>query len=78
MIPTESAARTAMPSAAAYYHDIFVGVVGGFLEPFPEAGAAAKKLYLPVLAVLAPYRGRGIGEPGPREPRGRAPRRPGC
>lgn len=46
---------------AAYYHDIFVGVVACRLEPFPEGGPTAKRLYLMVLGVLAPYRSRGIG-----------------
>ena len=43
-----------------YYKDIFVGVVACRLEPAPEGGAG-KQLYVMVLAVLAPYRDRGLG-----------------
>jgi hypothetical protein len=45
-----------IPSFAAFYDDIFVGCVCGLLE------VGTKKLYIPVIAVLAPYRDRGIGE----------------
>ena len=43
------------PCYAAFYDDIFVGCVCGLLEP------ATSRLYIPVIAVLAPYRDRGIG-----------------
>lgn len=43
-----------------YYKDIFVGVVGCRLEP-AEEGGSGKRLYVAVLAVLAPYRDRGLG-----------------
>ena len=45
---------------AAYFDDIFVGCIGGRVE----GEGASKKLYIMVLAVLAPYRGRGVGECG--------------
>eukprot|EP00158_Paraphelidium_tribonemae_P010055 Partr_v1_DN30577_c0_g1_i1_m9598 putative acetyltransferase len=41
----------------AYYDDIFVGCVGCRLE----GEGNAKRLYIAVLAVLAPYRNRGVG-----------------
>jgi ribosomal protein S18 acetylase RimI-like enzyme len=44
-----------------YYKDIFVGVVGCRLEPAAEGSGAGKRLYVMVLAVLAPYRDRGLG-----------------
>ena len=44
---------------AAYYDDIFVGTVGCRVEPID--GTPHKRLYIAVLAVLAPYRDRGIG-----------------
>ena len=44
-----------------YYKDIFVGVVACRLEPQPEGAPAGKRLYVMVLAVLAPYRDRGLG-----------------
>lgn len=49
--PTPASAR------AAYFDDIFVGCIGCRVE----GEGAAKKLYIMVLAVLAPYRGRGVG-----------------
>jgi hypothetical protein len=46
------------PFRAAYYNDIFAGVVGCRIEPFE---GTTKRLYVTVCAVLAPYRNRGIG-----------------
>ena len=47
-------------SKLAYYDDIFVGCILSRLEPL-EAGSASKRLYIAIIAVLAPYRTRGIG-----------------
>ena len=47
-----------------YYRDICVGVLGCRVEAAEGEGAAAgapPRIYLTVLAVLAPYRDRGIG-----------------
>jgi ribosomal protein S18 acetylase RimI-like enzyme len=55
---TRYAARAPLAAPrAAYFDDIFVGCIGGRVE----GEGAAKKLYILVLAVLAPYRGRGVG-----------------
>lgn len=43
--------------ATVYYDDIFVGCIGCRVE----VEGPSKKLYIMVLGVLAPYRGRGIG-----------------
>lgn len=47
-------------SKLAYYDDIFVGCILSRLEPL-EPGSASKRLYIAIMAVLAPYRSRGIG-----------------
>jgi hypothetical protein len=44
---------------AAHYNDICVGTVCSTLQPGP---AGTKKLYIMALAVLAAYRGHGVGE----------------
>lgn len=46
------------PMPAAFYDDIFVGCVACRVE----GEGSSKKLYMMILAVLAPYRSRGIGE----------------
>lgn len=53
-------ARASMltPHAAAYFDDLFVGVIGCRPEMRPDG---KQRLYVAVLAVLAPYRGLGVG-----------------
>jgi len=48
-------------SRLLYYKDIPVGVAGGRLEGDPAPGGGGRRLYVTVLAVLAAYRGRGLG-----------------
>lgn len=45
------------PQSAAYYEDMCVGCISCRLDD----DGTSKKLYVMLLAVLAPYRGRGIG-----------------
>ncbi len=45
---------------AAHYNDIFVGVICSQVQPATDD--APKRLYISALAVLAAYRGRGVGE----------------
>ena len=58
--PLSLVAPTPFLAVPVYYKDIFVGVIGCRLEP-PPTGAVGKRLYVMVLAVLAPYRDRGLG-----------------
>ncbi len=55
-LPRASPPRTR--ARAAFYNDIFVGVVGCQVE---TAADGSKKLYIMALAVLAAYRGYGVG-----------------
>ena len=49
----------------AYWNGFVVGAICARVEPIPEADGAApgrKRLYIMTLAVLAAYRGRGVGQ----------------
>lgn len=49
----------------AYWNGFVVGAICARVEPIPEADGAApgrKRLYIMTLAVLAAYRGRGVGK----------------